>query len=160
MKYKVTVLSLIAIVSLALAPAVGQAQAQDSSPSIYADCGIGAAIFPEAKTGAIISNIIWDFGSTASSSALTTPSACAGKRAEAAAFIYKNYENVAEQTAQGEGEHLQALMNILDVNQLARRQVISDVRSEMAQRVNESAYLEANRVKKSERYYKNVMSAL
>ena len=158
MKYKVAVLSLIAIVSFALAPAV--VQAQDSSPSIYADCGIGAAIFPEAKTGAIISNIIWDFGSTASSSALTTPSACAGKRAEAAAFIYKNYENVAEQTAQGEGEHLEALMNILDVNQLARRQVISDVRSEMAQRVNERSYLEANRVEKSERYYKNVMSAL
>ena len=49
---------------------------------IYEDCGIGGLLFPRWPVGASVSNFTWDFGSTASTSGLTTPDACKGGASE------------------------------------------------------------------------------
>ena len=48
---------------------------------IYEDCGIGGLLFPRWPIGASVSNFTWDFGTTATTSGLTTPNACAGGKA-------------------------------------------------------------------------------
>ena len=60
----------------------------ESKPSPYPDCGIGAALF-ENNTGATISNVIWDLGTTALTSATASPETCEGFNPDAAAFIEK-----------------------------------------------------------------------
>ena len=61
---------------------------------IYEECGIGALLFPRWPIGASVSNFTWDYGSTASTSGLTTPDACKGGQAELAAYIYKSYDSI------------------------------------------------------------------
>ena len=52
----------------------------ESIENAYVQCGIGAAIFKNNKTAAIISNIIWDLGTTAISSQTSSPETCEGKK--------------------------------------------------------------------------------
>ena len=45
---------------------------QGSGPNPYVECGIGAAIFPEVHWAAATSNVTWDLGSTALTSAISS----------------------------------------------------------------------------------------
>jgi|APSaa5957512622_1039677.scaffolds.fasta_scaffold420405_1 hypothetical protein len=44
----------------------------------FRNCGLGAMIFDEEPIGAIISNIVWDLGTTATTSSSMSPDSCAG----------------------------------------------------------------------------------
>ncbi|GLQ73299.1 DUF3015 family protein [Vibrio penaeicida] len=109
----------------------GNAMAEDSI-NPWTHCGIGAMIFNDNGTAAAISNIIWDLGTTAVSSKISSQESCEGKRVEAAMFIQDNYDHIMEETSQGEGEHLNAMLDILEVEKNAQASVISKVRAEMA----------------------------
>ena len=47
-----------------------------SGPNPFSDCGIGAALFPDTSWAAVTSNITWDIGTTALTSATMSPGTC------------------------------------------------------------------------------------
>ncbi|MBI5557193.1 MAG: DUF3015 family protein [Deltaproteobacteria bacterium] len=131
-----------------------------SGPNPFSDCGIGAALFPTIKPLAVSSNVIWDIGTTAVTSATASPETCTGKDVVAAVFILNSYESLAEETARGDGEHLAALLNILEVDKIERDAVVNNIRAQMANTVSSDTYLTADKVKKANIYYTIVIGAL
>lgn len=148
------------LVTLSLSAAANAAKAPGSGPNPFSDCGIGAALFSENKVLAVTSNIIWDIGTTAVTSATASPETCSGKNVDAAAFILNSYDSLVEDTARGEGEHLVALLNILQVEQQVQAQVVQSVRAEMAQHIAADSYLAADKTEKSQLYYFAVINAV
>lgn len=137
----------------------GQVMAQDG-PNPYSDCGIGAALFPTHAVGATISNVIWDLGTTAITSATASPETCNGGNAQAALFILEAYDALAEETSRGAGENLDALLSMLEVNQDARNGVILSVRSNVAEIISTDAYETASATEKASLYYDAMISAV
>ena len=102
----------LSLVALALV-AVSSAQAGDRDlGQIYRECGIGAMLFPNDGTLAIISNVIWDLGTTATSSNISSDKTCKGKRAKVAAFIGGSYDKLESEVAAGKGEYVETLAKI------------------------------------------------
>jgi hypothetical protein len=131
----------------------------ESKPSPYTDCGIGAALFKN-DTGATISNVIWDLGTTALTSATASPETCEGFNADAAAFILDSYDRLVEETAKGQGAHLDTLLSILDLDDQHKHNVISSVRERLADVVASTSYLEADKKGKATLYYYSLMDAI
>ena len=158
MKLKMFVTGLV----FAARPSVSMAsdKAVGSGPNPFSDCGIGAAIFPNHKVLAVTSNVIWDIGTTALTSATASPETCSGKNVSAAKFILDSYDSLAEETARGEGEHLAALMNILEVAPADQAAVIASLRAQMSADVSSSEYTAADKLEKSSRYYNSVIAAV
>ncbi|WP_213997686.1 DUF3015 family protein [Arsukibacterium sp.] len=147
-------------VSMTLSASAYADKAPGSGPNPFSDCGIGAALFPEHKVLAVTSNVIWDIGTTAVTSATASPETCSGKNVDAAAFILNSYDSLIEETARGEGEHLLALMNILEVTPEQHNKVIGSLRTEMSQHIADELYLSADKREKSQLYYSTVISAV
>lgn len=160
MKLKTLVTGVILAAALPNLAMAEEKKATGSGPNPFSDCGIGAALFPNHKVLAVTSNIIWDIGTTAVTSATASPETCSGKSATAAKFILDSYESLAEETARGEGEHLAALMNILEVQDADRAAVISNLRAQMAAQVSAASYSSATKLQKSSDYYTSVITAL
>lgn len=131
----------------------GNAMAEENI-NPWKHCGIGAMIFDDNGAAAAISNIIWDLGTTALSTKISSEESCKGKRATAALFIQTNYNQVIEETSQGTGEHLTAMLEILDVQQDQHQQVITKVRANVAQAMSADNTLNA------EAYYNAVVAAI
>lgn len=106
----------------------------------FAQCGIGAAIFTKNETAAIISNIIWDLGTTALSSQTSSPDSCSGAQTTAALFINETYPVLEEQFVKGGGSHVAALMNIMQCETSATASVVSSVQSELASSLNSKEF--------------------
>lgn len=160
MKLKVLVSSIVLVAAWSnLAMAAGEKKV-GSGPNPFSDCGIGAALFSEHKVLAVTSNVIWDVGTTAVTSATASPETCSGKNVTAAKFILDSYESLAEETARGQGEHLAALLNILEVNEANHKTVIDSLREQMAEKVNAAGYTSADKLQKSSDYYASVIAAL
>ncbi len=111
-----------------------------AGPNPFKDCGIGAALFSETHWAAVISNVIWDLGTTAVTSATASPETCSGSDVKTAQFILDNYENLAEETAKGSGEHLTAMLTVLGCRSESHGAIVSSVRSEMADKVSSPSY--------------------
>ena len=128
---KLTISALVASTLLA-----GNAIAEEK-PTInpWKHCGIGAMIFDDNGTAAAISNIIWDLGTTAVSSKVSSEDSCEGKEIKTAQFIQDNYDQVIEETSQGAGTHLTAMLNMLEVEESQQPQVLKAIRSEIADQV-------------------------
>ncbi len=102
-----------------------------SLASPWQTCGIGAMIFSDNKTVAAISNITTDLGTTALLSYYITPNTCAAGR-----FIQENYQQIIEETSQGNGPHLITMMDLFEIKSEAREDVINDVRHIIAKNDN------------------------
>lgn len=131
----------------------------ESKPSPYTDCGIGAALF-ENDTGAAISNVIWDLGTTALTSATASPETCKGFNPDVAAFIEKSYDRLVEETAQGQGDHLDTLLSIVNISDVQKELVVASVRARMANIIASPSYLDADKVEKINAYYYTFMEAV
>jgi hypothetical protein len=131
-----------------------------SGPNPFSDCGIGAALFPTQKVLAVTSNVIWDVGTTALTSATASPETCSGKNVTAAKFILDSYDSLAEETARGQGQHLDALLSILEVEKSSQAAVIASIRAQMSQKVATADYTAASKAEKSSQYYESVVAAL
>lgn len=129
--------------------------APGSGPNPYSDCGIGAALFKN-NVAAVISNVIWDAGTTAVTSATASPETCNGKEVEAAAFIFESYDNIMEDGAHGEGEHFAALMDILEVSADKRDSVMNALRHDMAHQ----SLQQGSKVERAEALYNSVIKAV
>ncbi len=115
-----------------------------SGPNPFVDCGIGAALFPSTHWAAVSSNVIWDVGTTALTSATASPETCSGKTMEAAIFINDTYESLVEEVAKGEGENVTALLNILDCSSNQHGVTTSVIRSSLGDVVASPAYNETS----------------
>jgi len=148
--------------SFALASNAGLAQDANntgSGPNPYSDCGIGAALFPEHNVGATISNVIWDLGTTAVTSATASPETCSGKNVQAAAFIMETQDELVEEAAKGAGKNLTALLNILEVDIVERDQVIAGLRESLGKDLAGDNYLTLTAQERAELFYNRVVSA-
>ncbi|USD67238.1 DUF3015 family protein [Vibrio sp. SCSIO 43136] len=147
---KMVLCSLVATVLCA-----GNVLAEEKKASInpWTQCGIGAMIFNDTGAAAAISNVIWDLGTTAVSSNISSQNTCEGSQVKAAMFIQDNYDQMIEQTSQGSGEHLTAMLHILEVDASEHSKVTQSIRSQMASKIvaNEST---------PETYYQVVMASL
>jgi Protein of unknown function (DUF3015) len=130
-----------------------------SGPSPYRDCGIGAALFPETNWAAVTSNVIWDLGITAITSATASPQTCSGKTVKAALFIGNTYEELAEETAAGQGEHLTTLLNLFDCDGAHQPGTILEMRAQLARTVAAPDYMNQTRLQKAAQYYSLVERA-
>lgn len=157
MKTTIKLISALALLSTATGVLAADKPA-GSGPNPFSECGIGAALFPKTPVAAVISNVIWDVGTTAVTSATASPETCNGADVQAAAFIYETYDNLVEETAKGEGEHLAALLNILEVSDADKASVVAELRSDLAVIVSSADYSEKTQVEKAEALYNVVAS--
>lgn len=132
-------------------------EAVGSGANPYVDCGIGAALFPETHWAAVTSNVTWDAGSTAITSATMSPETCSKRTVKAALFIRDTYPNVIEQTASGEGKHLTAMLEILGCSAESHSNIINATRAEVAAHIGSDEYFDMDRLDKSAGYY-NIIS--
>ncbi len=130
-----------------------------SGPNPFSDCGIGAALF-DNDVGATISNVIWDIGLTAMTSATASPETCSTRDVEAAEFVLESHDSLMEETARGEGRHLDALMNMLNVDKAERPEVVTRLRADMVNELASADYASQTRVERAERFYFSVMDAV
>ena len=131
----------------------GMSTVSSARSLVWRDCGIGAMIFPEIDWAAVISNIIWDLGTTATSSHVSSPDTCKGKQYESALFIHESYDNLIEETAKGKGEHLHALLDVLECTPRSQPAIIQSIRKELPGILNSEVYDELPAIRKSENYH-------
>lgn len=124
-----------------------------AAKNIWRQCGIGAMIFPRTGWAAVTSNIIWDFGITATTSSSSSESQCAGRASTAAKFIHQNYAVLEEETASGDGAHLVTVLNILDCSKNFHGKIINEVRSNFAEQMKASTPT-------GEAYYDNLINVI
>lgn len=147
-----------AFVSAAISPTTSVADEEKLNP--WTQCGIGAMIFSELPAAAVISNVIWDLGTTAVTSAAGSPHTCEGKDIRAAIFINETYANIEEETAIGKGAHVTAMLNILGCKSAAHEAIIDSVRVDFSEVVSQSNYARLTREQKAQDYYFIVQSNL
>jgi len=126
----------------------------------WTQCGIGAMIFSDSHTAAAISNIIFDLGTTAVSSANLSKENCAGKDVVAARFINETYDNLAEETAIGDGKHLHAMLEILGCESSSHAAIIGDARMNFSSYMNKMNIEKAQKVQKAEAYYNIIQNTI
>jgi hypothetical protein len=100
-----------------------------SGPNPYSDCGIGAALFKDTEWAAVTSNVTWDLGTTAVTSATVSPETCSKKNVKAAMFIRDTYAPLVEDVARGQGEHLTAALDIFECPREHHSAMMHDVRA-------------------------------
>jgi len=124
-----------------------------TGPNPYTDCGIGAALFPEVNWAAVTSNVIWDLGVTALTSATLSPQTCQGKKIKAALFIRDTYTQLAEETSKGSGEHVTAALDMFQCGTAGRSEAIKQVRAEFGSAVNSPNYSTQTHLDKAGQLY-------
>jgi hypothetical protein len=139
-----------------VAPSSVQASAPATTKDlqgIYEDCGIGGLLFPRWPIGASVSNFTWDFGTTASSSGLTTPNACAGGKAKLAMYIYKSYDSIEKDLAKGDGKYLNMLALLSEKSLEQKDAFIMAVRTKFREEVSKDSYSSLSRLDKAKLVY-------
>jgi Protein of unknown function (DUF3015) len=120
---------------------------------IYSDCGLGALIAPKNSGVAAATNVIWDSGTTAISSNISSPESCEGGKEKVAAFIYDSYESIEKDLASGSGTHLDALLVLVGYDFQENPQFIDTLRQDFATMVVEKNYFSNTRFEKAENLY-------
>lgn len=150
---KVLALTLGAILSTQAGVVSAEEGKAGTGPNPFTDCGIGAALFPDTHWAAVTSNIIWDVGTTAVTSATASPETCSGKNVEVAQFISTSYDNLVEDTARGEGEYVTAMLDIYGCSATGRTEVTSEIRAQVGESVGSDEYNSMTNGQKAESYY-------
>lgn len=146
------------ILGLITACAIATPTFADINP--WQECGIGAMIFPENGAAAAVSNIVWDLGTTAISTNISSPENCQGSAKVAAAkFITETYTAIEDETVKGQGEHLTSMLNILGCDNSSHGVIISDVRNSFSDIVSSEEYLTQDKMTKAKNYYNVVQKS-
>lgn len=135
-------LAVAAIVSLA---PLHSAAARDLG-DIYTQCGLGGLIASKIPALAVTTNIIWDLGTTAISSDISSPESCKGSTAKAAALIYRAYPSLERELAQGRGDNVDALLSLANCQDGARAELTAALRSSLSVTVNAADYSSKSRL--------------
>lgn len=127
-----------------------------SARNVWRECGIGGMIFTKTGWAAIVSNIIWDLGTTATSSNVSSDDMCEGPTASAASFIHETYTNLEEEVAVGEGKHLTAMLDMLGCSD--QTTIINGLRSDLSNKMSQPSYSTQTRLQKAEGLYNATIS--
>ncbi|MFZ4405475.1 MAG: DUF3015 family protein, partial [Pseudobdellovibrionaceae bacterium] len=111
-----------------------------SARNIWRECGIGGMLFKSTGWAAITSNIIWDLGTTATSSNVSSDDLCEGSSASTASFIHETYANLEEEIAVGQGTHVTAMLNMLGCDSSTHGGIISGLRSDLNSQMSQPEY--------------------
>ena len=117
-------------------------------------------IFPDNETAAAISNIIWDLGTTAVTSASSSPDTCEGERVSTARFINETYPELVAETATGRGEHLTTVATLMGCAESSHSALIQRVRTDVAGSMVEPGYADLSQTEKAEQYFHAVDGAV
>ena len=110
-------------------------------------------VFGDKEVGAIISNIIWDLGTTALTSKVSSPESCEGGAAMTAMFINESYDKLAEETASGKGEHITAMMDILQCDASSRNEFVTVIRADFSTALAKDETASMDRTARAEQYF-------
>lgn len=142
----------LAMSAVSVAPAAYAAEGGDT-PNAYTECGIGASLFPNNGGLAAVSNVIWDWGTTALSSALSSPSQCNGGKAKTAMLVGKTYAGLEADIATGEGKYLTAVADVMACSTSSRSAMYAEVRNNFAAEAAKPAFASKNTADKGEALY-------
>lgn len=126
---------------------------------IYTECGLGGMIghyIDDKDTSyilAITTNVVWDLGTTASTSYSTSDNTCMNKKAKVAAFINQSYETLEKEIAQGEGKYLDTLAVLSVEDETSKVAYTEKLRGAFSQIVADEAYPTMSRYEKVEKLY-------
>lgn len=120
---------------------------------IYTQCGLGAMIAPNNEAVAAVTNVTWDLGTTAIISNASSDDTCKGGGGRSASLIFEAYPSLEKNLANGEGEHLTALLNVVGVAEADHANIIAKLRPAFAEVVSAADYSESSRVEKAENLY-------
>jgi len=124
--------------------AAPQAEAR-SIEKIFSECGIGGAIFTSTPIAAAISNIIWDLGTTATTSDLSD--GCSkNNEVKIALFVVKSYDQLENEIAVGKGDYVDTLSSLSGKS-------ISDIRTSFSKVVSDKSYATLNKKEKANKLY-------
>jgi hypothetical protein len=122
---KKTITTVAAIASLSLTSTHSFAQDLEVKINPWQDCGLGAMVFPDNGVAAAISNVIWDLGTTAVTSASASEDNCNATRVQTARFVTESLPNLEEDIVKGEGQHLTTMLNLIGC-ETAQQNVVSN----------------------------------
>lgn len=152
---------LLILAMLILAPTASFAGgSQGSGANPYTECGIGAALFPSIGWAAAISNVIWDLGSTALSSALTTPEHCNAKKVQTAKLILETLPELEKDIAMGNGKYLTALNNTMGCDATAQGSINANLRASYVSVVSDKAYGTKSTIARANDLYHSVKEVI
>jgi hypothetical protein len=159
MKIKSLAIACAAIAATSLPLVSTQAQAaSDINP--WSECGLGSLVFPTVPVGAIISNLIWDLGTTAITTSLVSPETCKGKKMAAAVFIGTTYSSLETETVIGEGQYMTALADVMGCDKAVQAPLFTEVRSRFKETMALPGYTEKSKNQKAETFYNIVDKAV
>lgn len=145
--------SAFVVCALVAATTLVHAEETKDMQGIYEECGLGGMLFPSWPVGASVSNFTWDFGSTASTSGLTTPDACKGGKARMAAYIYESYDSIEQDLAKGDGKYLDMLALLSETPSADKDAFIHQVRAKFREAVEKENYSSLSRLDKAKLVY-------
>ena len=122
----------------------------------FTQCGIGGAIFAKVPVAAAISNVIWDLGLTASSSSITSPSTCHGRKFDTAKLIIETLPEMEKDIAMGKGEYLTALKETISCDGIVSAKFDSELRASYTNVVASTSYQSKSDVQRASDMYNNV----
>lgn len=134
-----------------------------SSPAkinAWKHCGIGAMIFDDNPQAAAISNIIWDSGTTALTSATASEDTCDSKELATALYILETYSNLEEETAKGQGQHMTAMLSMMGCESASHSHIIGSVRNEFAKSMNDASASNQSVLSKAEKFHNLVKNQI
>lgn len=128
-----------------------------SARNVWRECGIGGMIFTKTGWAAVVSNVIWDLGTTATTSNVSSDELCEGTAASLTAkYVNESYALLEEEIAVGEGEHLAAMLDIMGCAQ--HENMIQSLRQDLSQKMAQPNYRTQSHNQKAESFYNNTMS--
>ena len=112
-------------------------------------------LFPNSKHSAlaVITNIVWDWGTTAISSNLSSPDSCLGGKNKMAAFIFQSYDSIEQDLASGSGEYLDTLVALVGDESQDKQEFVTTLRKDFTEIVEASMYTNRTRYEKAEALY-------
>jgi Protein of unknown function (DUF3015) len=149
---------LAVLLLLAALPMTGMAQ-KKKELNPWIDCGIGAMIFTETTWAAVVSNVIWDLGTTAVTSDQSSQNTCNSKKAQTAMYIGVNYASLSEETAKGDGKHLRTMLGMMGCEATQQSSIIGSVRSQFGRELQSADYAVKTSVAKAEDFYNIVQGS-
>lgn len=153
---KLSLLVAAGVMSAGLMATPQTAEAQGLEVNPWQHCGIGAMIFPDNGVAAGISNVIWDLGTTAVTSATISPEQCGTSIVDVALLIDSSYDQLAMETAQGSGEHLTAALNLVGCS--ATNETVGALRANLSEVASSANYTEMSHEDKAYSYYSSLQT--
>jgi hypothetical protein len=138
---KTAIISSLMVGVLAIASGSSSAAEAKNTKDLnpWQDCGIGAMVFPANGVAAAISNIIWDLGTTAVTSNVSSQNSCNSEKAKTAMFIKATLPALEQDVATGEGEYLTAMLEIRGCDASSHRAIVEAVRQDLIQKTADNA---------------------